>query len=312
MSAFDPSRPVWILAGPTASGKSALAMRLARECDGVIINADSMQVYREIPILAAQPDLADQAALPHRLYGFQPITENYSSAEWAQQAVAAITETLGEGKQPILVGGSGLYLKALTEGFSPMPVIPPAVRKHISDLYDILGASSFHAMLKKIDPISAERLHPTDRQRCIRAREVYEVSGEPFSAWRMRDKMSPAGDLTFRSCVVMPEREKLHAQINTRFVQMIDLGALDEARAVHAMNVPPLMTGAQALGLQALIEYLDNHITLDEAIEQGQTQTRQYAKRQYTWFRGQSLPDSFQAAGDPGRWFDDCLRHFMR
>jgi len=306
------SRPVWILAGPTASGKSALAMKIAKESDGVIINADSMQVYREIPILAAQPDLADQAELPHRLYGFQPISQSYSSAEWAQQAVVTIKKTQNEGKQPILVGGSGLYLRALTEGFSPMPAIPPAVRKHVTDLYDILGPNSFHAMLLKIDPATAERLHPTDRQRCIRAREVYEVSGEPLSAWQARDKQTPAGDLTFRSCVILPDRDMLHQHINTRFVQMVDRGALDEARAVYDMHLPPTLTGMQALGLMALMEYLENHISLEEAIMRGQTQTRQYAKRQFTWFRGQPLPDSFHASSDPSAWFDDCLSHFTR
>lgn len=134
MSPVSPTRPVWILAGPTASGKSALAMKLAAEVDGVIINADSMQVYHEIPILAAQPSLEDQAQITHRLYGFQPIAENYSSVEWAQQAVTTINKTILEGKQPILVGGSGLYLKALIEGFSPMPQVPSAVRKHVTDL----------------------------------------------------------------------------------------------------------------------------------------------------------------------------------
>ena len=309
---MTPTSPVWILAGPTASGKSALALKIAQKINGVIINADSMQIYHEIPLLSAQPSLEDQAIAPHRLYGFQPIAQNFSSVEWAQHAVTTINKTFHDGQQPILVGGSGLYLRALIEGFSPMPSIPAAVRKHVTDLYDILGPNSFHSMLHKIDPLTAERLHPTDRQRCIRAREVYEVSGEPLSAWQARDKQSPAGNLTFRTCIVLPDREKLHAHINTRFVAMVDQGALDEARGVKAMNLPSDLTGAQALGLNALMEYLDGQISLNDAIELAQTQTRQYAKRQYTWFRRQSLPDRFYAQADPMTWFDDCLAHFTR
>ncbi len=306
------TKTVWILAGPTASGKSALAIKLAKAANGVIVNADSMQVYREIPILAAQPPFTDQQLVPHRLYGFQPLAQHYSAVEWAHQAVITIRQILKEGRHPILVGGSGLYLKALIEGFSPMPSIPVAVRKHVTDLYDILGANSFHAMLQKIDPVSAARLHPTDRQRCIRAREVYEVSGKALSRWQEEEKLSPAGDLIFRSCIILPERETVHAHINARFVHMVDSGALDEARTVKAMNIPPLATGMQALGLSALIEHLDGRITIDAAIEQGQTQTRQYAKRQYTWFRQQTLPDAFKATSEPHRWFDDCMSHFMR
>ena len=258
----------------------------------VVINADSMQIYQEIPVISAQPPVDEQEGIPHLLYGFHRITDHYSAAEWANTASKAIYETQAQGKQPILVGGSGLYLKALTDGFSPMPEVPAGIRRHVSDLYDMLGPAGFHTALDKIDPIIAARLHPTDRQRCIRAREIYEVSGEPLSAWQARPKTKVAPDLTFKSLVLLPNREWLHERINRRFIMMTEQGALEEAALVNALDIPQPTTGTRAVGLQALRDYKEHFLTLDEAIEQGQTLTRQYAKRQYTWFRGQPLPDS--------------------
>lgn len=279
-----------IVAGPTASGKSALAVALARQHNGVVINADSMQVYREIPVLSAQPSKEEQQDVTHLLYGFRSVMEHFSAAEWAAMALRAIETVRAEGRLPVLVGGSGLYLQALTEGFSPMPVVSAAVRKHVSDLYDMLGAKGFHAALQKIDPVLAARLHPTDRQRCIRGREIYEETGIPLSAWQEKPKEAPATHLHFRTLLLLPPRDWLYERINRRFVQMVQHGALDEARSVNHLNPDPHMTGSRAVGLQALRDYLDHRLTLDEAIELGQTQTRQYAKRQYTWFRGQKLP----------------------
>lgn len=284
--------PVWIIAGPTASGKSDLAVDLALQHNGVIINADSMQIYEETPIITAQPPIREQRNIPHYLYGFHPITAHYSAAEWAQDAAREIDIAHQEGKQPILVGGSGLYLKALTEGFSPMPDVPPSVRKHVADLYDMLGPAGFHDTLKKIDPVIAARLHATDRQRCIRAREIYEVSGEPLSHWQSRPKTRIAPHLTFKSLVLLPERAWLHERINRRFVAMTKNGALDEAAHINRMNIKTPTTGTHAVGLQPLRDYCEHFLTLDEAIDQGQTLTRQYAKRQYTWFRGQKLPNT--------------------
>jgi len=285
-------KPVWIVAGPTASGKSALAVELAEKHEGVVINADSMQIYREIPVISAQPSLEERHQVPHLLYGFHPITEHYSAAEWAARAAQAIDETFANGQQPILVGGSGLYLKALTDGFSPMPEVAPTVRRHVCDLYDMLGPVGFHASLEKIDPVIAKRLHPTDRQRCIRAREIYEVSGEPLSAWQARPKHKIAPHLDFKSLVLLPNRAWLHERINRRFEIMAEIGALQEAEAVNQMNITEPTTGMRAVGLQALRDHSEGFLTLEEAIEQGQTLTRQYAKRQYTWFRGQELPNT--------------------
>jgi tRNA dimethylallyltransferase len=286
------SQTVFIVAGPTASGKSA------------------MQVYRDIPILSAQPSPEDRAVAPHHLYGFHPITQNYSSAEWARDAYAAIMATRESGLQPILVGGSGLYLKALTEGFSPMPDVPAAVRQHVGALYDMLGPQGFHDALKKIDPLSAERLHPGDRQRCIRAREVFEASGEALSAWQARPKRSVAPDLTFKSLVLLPDRDWLHKRINDRFAAMVKAGALDEARAVQSLSQENAVTGSHALGLHALWDHLNGVITLDQAIQEGQTQSRQYAKRQYTWFRGQALPNAVTFENAPHTWASRAADYF--
>jgi tRNA dimethylallyltransferase len=283
---------VWIIAGPTASGKSALAVEIAEKNNGVIINADSMQIYREIPVISAQPAMDERKSVPHELYGFHSVTEHFSAAEWAAMAAVEIEKTFAIGKQPILVGGSGLYLQALTDGFSPMPEVPMNVRHRIGDLYDMLGPQGFHEALKQIDPVSAARLHPTDRQRNIRAREIFEVSNEPLSAWQAKPKKKIAPDLNFRSLVLLPEREWLHERINRRFMQMVENGALPEADIVNHLYCDQTRTGLRAVGLQALRDYLDQRITLNEAIETGQTQTRQYAKRQYTWFRGQALPET--------------------
>lgn len=285
-------KTVWIVAGPTASGKSALAVELAEQHNGVIINADSMQIYQEIPVISAQPSMDERRDVPHLLYGFHPITMHYSAADWASAASKAIEMTVAENRQPILVGGSGLYLKALTEGFSPMPEVPAHVRKHVCDLYDMLGAAGFHDALKKIDPVIAERLHPTDRQRCIRAREIYEVSGEPLSAWQSRPKHKVSPHLHFKSLVLLPEREWLHERINRRFGIMTKTGALEEAAHINRMDIPHPTTGMRAVGLQALRDQCEGFLTMEEAIEHGQTLTRQYAKRQYTWFRGQALPNA--------------------
>lgn len=282
----------WIIAGPTASGKSALAVDLAKRHNGVIINADSMQIYREIPVISAQPSNEERGDVPHLLYGFHPVTEHYSAADWAASAAKAVDEVLASGKKPILVGGSGMYLKALTEGFSPMPVVSAAVRKHVCDLYDMLGSSGFHHALQKIDPVLASRLHATDRQRCIRGREVYEETGVPLSEWQSRPKQNPAPHLSFTTLLLLPDREWLYERINRRFQIMVETGALQEAEIANNLNLDFTMTGARAVGLQELRDHLEHRLTLDEAIELGQTQSRQYAKRQYTWFRGQKLPDT--------------------
>lgn len=281
--------PVWIVAGPTASGKSALALALAQRVNGTIINVDSMQVYREIPVITAQPSAEDLTEVPHLLYGYVSVLTRMTALDWARQAVLAIRDVQSQGRQPILVGGSGLYLKTLVEGLSPMPPVAPAIRAQVTNLYEVLGPVRFHEALRALDPVTAARLHPTDRQRCIRAREVYEASGQPLSYWQAQEKEAVGGDFNYRMVLLLPDREWLYDKINKRFDHMVAAGALDEARTVQSLNADPTLTGVQALGLSALMDYLEKRLTLIEAIERGQTQSRQFAKRQYTWFRGQEL-----------------------
>lgn len=285
------NNPVWIVAGPTASGKSALAARLAQRFDGVVINADSMQIYHEIPVISAQPSREEYALAPHRLYGFHPITEPCSAVEWAHHALREIRMAFASNLQPILVGGSGMYLKALTEGMSPMPEVPDETRRDICELYDRIGAVAFHQKLVEIDPMTAQRLHPTDRQRCIRALEIFTASNLPLSHWQALAKQPPDPDLGFKSFILLPPRDWLHERIDRRFIHMTQNGAVEEAAAINVLNPDPMLTGTRAVGLQPLRDYLQGLIPLDAAIEQGQTQSRQYAKRQYTWFRNQNLPD---------------------
>jgi tRNA dimethylallyltransferase len=283
--------PVWIVAGPTASGKSALAADLAARINGTVINADSMQVYAEIPILSAQPSDSERASAPHVLYGLRTMTRHYSAAAWALDAQSAIHDAHNAGRQPILVGGSGLYLRALVYGFAPVPPVPEAVRRDIGELYDVLGPEKFHAQLAARDPISAARLHPTDRQRCIRAREVFEATGLMLSALQDMPPEKPAPDLTFRAVILDPDRAWLHERITQRFHTMVSGGALDEAAAVNALDPDPLLPGTRALGLAALRAHVNGTLGLSDAIADAVTQSRQYAKRQSTWFRGQKTAD---------------------
>jgi tRNA dimethylallyltransferase len=305
-------KQVWIIAGPTASGKSALAVEIAERNNGVVINADSMQIYQEIPVISAQPPAEERKNIPHLLYGFRSVTEHFSAADWATRAATEIDNAFAHNKQPILVGGSGLYLQALTDGFSPMPEVPPNLRHQIGDLYDMLGPGGFHDALKKIDPVIAARLHPTDRQRCIRAREIFEVSNEPLSAWQSKPKKKIAPHLHFRSLVLLPDREWLHERINRRFEMMVENGALDEAIVINNLYCDQTRTGLRAVGLPALRDHVDGRITLNGAIEQGKTLTRQYAKRQYTWFRGQPLPETFIVENLEPATIDAAEKHLQR
>jgi tRNA dimethylallyltransferase len=282
---------VWIIAGPTAGGKSALAAELAAENDGIVINADSMQIYKEIPIISAQPSAEEKSRAEHLLYGFHPVTENFSAASWAIKALEKIRAVHAQKKRAVLVGGSGLYFRALVTGFAPIPKVPRSVRKQVSDLYDMLGGEEFHGALNRVDPQAAARLHPEDRQRMIRAREVFEATGRPLTAWQQHPSDNIAPDLSYRAVLLLPEKSWLHERINLRFEHMVANGALDEAEKVSALNPDASLTGTKALGLNALRDHLDGKITLKDAVAQGQLETRQYAKRQMTWFRGQKTAD---------------------
>lgn len=281
-------RTTVILGGPTASGKSALAAAIARVLGGIVINADSMQVYRELPILTAQPSVADRAEVPHRLYGFLSVTERCSAGRWAPLARAEIDAALNEGRLPIVVGGTGLYLRALTDGLAPVPEIPAAVREAARQRLAAIGKAAFHAELARRDPQMAARVRPADPQRMVRAWEVIEATGRSLADWQTRPDGAPADTAArFIKLVLLPERRQLYASCDARFVAMVKRGALDEARQLAGYADEPGLPGLKALGLRELIGHIRGEITLEAAIAAGQQATRRYAKRQMTWFRHQ-------------------------
>ncbi|MSP48533.1 MAG: tRNA (adenosine(37)-N6)-dimethylallyltransferase MiaA [Alphaproteobacteria bacterium] len=279
------STDVVLLAGPTASGKSALALDLARRFDGIVINADAMQVYREMPVLTARPDAAAEALVPHRLYGFLSAAEACSAGRWRPLAVAEIRAAQDSGRLPIVVGGTGLYLKALTDGLSPVPSVPGTVRAAVRARLETVGAEAFHAELASRDPVMAGRLRPSDRQRLARAVEVLEATGTSLAGWQGRAAADEG--FRFRTLLLAPPRDVLHAACDARFRAMVVSGALDEARAMRRLALDPALPATRVLGLRELTRHLEGGISLEEATTLAQAATRQYAKRQITWFRNQ-------------------------
>jgi len=275
-----------ILGGPTASGKSALALEIARELGGTVINADSLQVYRELPILTAQPAAAAQAALPHRLYGFLAASERCSAARWAALARAEIDAAQTEGRLPIVVGGTGLYLRSLLHGLAPVPEIPAHVRETAKQRLAALGKAAFHAELARRDPQMAARIRPSDPQRMVRAWEVMEATGRSLADWQaQQDGPRPSDGPRFLTLVLMPEREQLYVACDARFRAMVEQGALAEAVALRSLD--PGLPAFKALGLRELIGHVRGESSLEAAIAAAQQATRRYAKRQMTWFRHQ-------------------------
>jgi tRNA dimethylallyltransferase len=281
---------VVVLYGPTASGKSDLAAALAERVDGVVINADSLQVYSELNILTARPDAATLARAPHRLFGVLPAAEASSAAWWRDSALTEITAAQTAGKYPVLAGGTGLYLKTLVEGLSPVPTADPKARAEATALYEKIGGDAFRNVLAKRDPVIAARLMPGDRQRLIRAWEVVEATGTPLSTWQALPK-DPGHSLEFSLIGLMPPRDELYARIDRRFETMIDRGALDEAARFETLSLSPALPANKALGLPELRRHLKGEIDLPEAVRLAQQASRNYAKRQMTWFRHQIAPE---------------------
>lgn len=283
--------PLVIVAGPTASGKSGLAAVIAETFGGTVINADSMQVYQELRILTAQPDAAALARAPHRLYGFLPGSEACSAGRWRARALAEIDRAWEGGRLPIVVGGTGLYLRALERGLSPVPAVPPEVREAARTHHAALGGQAFHAALAERDPETAARLHPGDAQRLIRAWEVLEASGRSLADWQ---RESGGRGLTCRRLrlVLAPPRAILYAACDRRFLDMMAAGALDEVRRLLALRLDPSLPVMKALGVPHLARHLAGEMTLEEAVAAAQQATRRYAKRQMTWLRTQVLAEA--------------------
>jgi tRNA dimethylallyltransferase len=278
--------PVIVVYGPTASGKSDLALSLAERLDGVVINADALQVYAELRILTARPGPQADARAPHRLYGVLPAAVAGSAAWWREAALAEIAAAHATGKRAILAGGTGLYINALIDGLSPVPAADEAARAKATALYVELGGEAFRAELARRDPEAAARLKSGDRQRLIRAWEVAEATGRPLSDWQKLPR-EKGHDLTFRLVGLLPPREALYARIDRRFEVMLAAGALEEARAFDALGLPSSLPVNKALGLPELRRHLQGEIELEEATRTAQQASRNYAKRQTTWFRHQ-------------------------
>jgi tRNA dimethylallyltransferase len=276
-----------IVAGPTASGKSALALAIAERCNGTIINTDSMQVYRELRVLTARPTPDEEARVPHRLYGVRPSAEAGSVAWWRSEALAAMDEAHAAGRLPILTGGSGMYFAALTDGLADIPDPGPAARTEARRLLAEQGPQALHASLAHVDPATAARLKPEDGQRIARAWEVWRGTGMGLAAWQ--NQRSAPAPWRFTAILLDPPREALRAAIATRFDAMLRDGALDEVRALLALNLDPSLPAMRAHGVPELSAYLSGKLSLQEAGRRTELVTGQYTKRQATWFRHHPL-----------------------
>jgi tRNA dimethylallyltransferase len=290
-----------LIAGPTASGKSALALALAEKLGATIVNADSMQVYRDLRTITARPSPAEEARVPHRLYGHVDAAENYSVGRWCRDVAAALAEIAAQGRVPILVGGTGLYFKALTNGLAAVPPIPAAIRAQVRGRLKTEGIAPLYAELIARDPATAHRLMPNDRSRISRALEVVLATGRSLTDWHHDGLPALIDPNRAAKVFVTCERKELVARIETRFAAMLNAGALDEVRALERRQLDPLLPAMKAHGVPWLIRHIGGEISLDEAAAGAVMDTRRYAKRQLTWFRNQmpgwiwSTPD---AAGD--------------
>jgi len=287
----DEKKPVLIVAGPTASGKSGLALAIASAFDGVVVNADSMQVYRELRVLTARPSPEDEARAPHRLYGVLSASEVCSAGRWRDMALVEIESAHSTGKLPIVCGGTGLYLKALTAGLSPMPDLPEEIRERMRARLATEGPEILHRELSARDPAMAERLEPADGQRVVRALEVLEATGQTLTEWQAVPASGPPKGMYFATILLTPPREELYARCDRRLEAMLDEGALDEVRRLRAMGLAADLPATRALGVKEISEYLAENKALDQALAEAQQATRNYAKRQLTWFRHQIIAD---------------------
>lgn len=272
-----------LIAGPTASGKSALAMRLAEQGPITIINADSAQVYADLRILSARPDEADMAAVPHRLFGYVDGAAACSAARWSADASRAIDDAIADGRLPVLVGGTGLYLRTLFDGIAPVPDILPEVRSAVR----AMPVADAHTALSHDDPAAAARLAPADTTRVARALEVVRSTGRTLAEWQ-RDKVGGIGHrIKLAPLILLPPRDWLFARCDARFAAMIEQGAVEEVKRLHARNLDPALPVMRAIGVREIAGWMDGALSRDEMIQLGRIATRQYAKRQYTWFSRQ-------------------------
>ena len=276
---------IWLIAGPTASGKSALALALAETIGGEIVGADSMQVYRDLRVLTARPTPEEEARVPHHLVGCVDAAEPWSTGRWLRAARAAVADLAARGKTAVVVGGTGLYFRALTEGLADIPEIPADVREAAMRLYDEAGETAVRARLGP----TANRIETGDRQRLVRALEVLEATGRPLADWQSTAANAlPPG--SWRAAVLEPDRAELYRRCDTRLAAMARAGALDEVRVLSGRKLSPLLPAMKAVGVRELAAHIAGEISLETALARAQMETRRYAKRQLTWLRNQT-PD---------------------
>ena len=278
-----------LIFGPTASGKSALAITLAERDNGQIINADSMQVYAELDILSARPSRADEARVPHTLYGFVAARDAYSVGRFMVDAARAIEDAKHAGRRPIIVGGTGLYFKALLEGLSPIPPIPGDIRSHWRGMAEKHDAYALWQMLTDCDPEMAFQLDPNDTQRIVRAHEVMAATGKSLAEWRREPGVPVIDEIAAEKFVLMPDRETLHARADARFDAMMHAGALEEAKALSELNLDSTLPSYRALGVAPLIAAVRGEVSVADAVSRAKAETRQYIKRQTTWAKGNMM-----------------------
>jgi tRNA dimethylallyltransferase len=276
-----------LIAGPTASGKSALALRLARALGGAVVNADSMQVYRDLRILTARPSPEEEGQAAHHLYGHVDGAVNFSVGRYLADASAMLEGLAGEGQLPILTGGTGLYFKALTEGLSDMPAVPEEVRAEVRAGAEGRDTPELHAELARRDPDGAARLRPSDRLRVLRALEIHAATGQSLATFQASRIPGPLAGKRLVQVFVAPDREIVRAAIDRRFVAMVEAGALEEVAALGRRNLDPALPVMRAHGVPALLAHLRGEMPLTDAITIGQADTRRYVKRQFTWARHQ-------------------------
>tara|TARA_Y100001970_G_scaffold227359_1_gene281294 strand:- start:3800 stop:4741 length:942 start_codon:yes stop_codon:yes gene_type:complete len=285
------TKPVIVVGGPTASGKSGLALGLAQRVGGQIINADSMQVYRDLQVITARPSLMEQGGVPHHLYGVLGRNDRNSAGIWRQNALEIISGCHRANKVPFLVGGTGLYLRALMTGLHRMPSVPAEFRYSLNQRLRLEGPTVLHRELSEMDPGMAKRLHPADGQRIVRALEIFLYTGKRLSDWQIGETEAAPKGLRFFTIVILPERDILYHAINERFDRMLNAGAIEEVKRMLAAgpkdDYPPL----RAVGVPPIRSFLDGVMHRDRMIDTAKRDTRRYAKRQETWFRHQIIPD---------------------
>jgi len=287
--AEDMKGKILLIAGPTASGKTALALRAARALDGEIVNADALQLYADLRVLSARPSDEEQGEVPHHLFGVADGADGWSVGRWLRAASPLLADIRARGRTPVVVGGTGLYFKALTEGLAEVPPTPAAVRQSVTSMYDALGEDRFRDLLASADPDAARRIEAGDRMRLSRAMEVLEATGRSLSAWQA--DTAPALERTaWRAVALIPDREALYARCDARFDAMLAAGALDEVRSLLAKGLDPDLPVMKAVGVRELARHLAGELTLEAAADLARQETRRYAKRQLTWLRNQT-PD---------------------